>query len=254
MNIAPGFSSDFHREDSTRLASDHSWLLRGLTALALIGFAVGLYLGLFYAGTDISQGHVQRIFYLHLPAFAGASAAFFTALVGGVAYLRTRSPRWDRLSLAGVEVGLMCSIITLVTGMIWAQPTWNTWWTWDPRLTSAAIMALTYAAYFMMRGALDNADRRRTYSAVYSVLAISTVIFTVMITRMRSDTIHPVVIGASPVNAQGSFAMAENMGMALGVNIVVWLFLITPALIWWRIRLEALLERIELKRMTAFDR
>jgi heme exporter protein C len=237
------------QSESSAKQTDRLPILKIFSLLAFLGFFVGLMLALFYAGTDATQGQVQRVFYVHVSAFSGATVAFFTALVGGAAYLRTRSVKWDTLSLAAVEVGFTLSLITLITGMVWARPTWNTWWTWDPRLTSAAIMTLTYAAYFMLRGGIDNADRRRSFAAVYSILAITTVIITFMITRIRPDTIHPVVIGPSPVNAKGSFEMATNMSATLGMNSAIWCCLVTPALIWWRIRLENLTRRVEQARL-----
>lgn len=229
-------------EQST--APGHLRLLKGLSGLAVIGFIFALYAALVYAGTDAVQGDVQRIFYVHLSAFMGATVGFLTAFVGGIAYLRTRNPRWDTLALAGVEVGVALSAITLVTGMVWARPMWNTWWTWDPRLTSAAIMALTYAAYLMLRSGIENPEQRRKLASVYAILAITTVFFTFIVTRVRSDTIHPTVIGPSASNGQGSFAMTANMGAALGINMAVWCLLITPALIWWRVRLENVFARV----------
>jgi heme exporter protein C len=255
MNIAPTAPSLIPaRSEQSTTSRDRLPILKGLTLLAALAFGLGLYMALGFAGTDSTQGNVQRIFYMHVPAFAGATAAFFTALVGGVAYLRTHNTRWDTLSLAAVEVGFSLSLITLVTGMVWARPTWNTWWTWDPRLTSAAIMALTYAAYFMLRSGIESPDRRRSFASVYSILAITTVVFTVMITRMRSDTIHPTVIGPSPANAEGMFEMAANMGMTLGINITIWCVLLTPVFIWWRVRLENLLQSVELKRQEMLNR
>lgn len=218
-------------------------LLRGLTLLALVGLVVSAYLALFAIGPDVDQGNVQRIFYFHVAAFSGAFIAFGCSVVGALLYLRTRNPRWDGLEVAGVEVGLSLSIITTVTGMIWSRPIWNTWWTWDPRLTSIAIMVLTYAAYLMLRSSIESADKRRMFAAVYAILAMSTVIFTTVVIRIRPDTIHPTVIGPSAQNAQGGFAMTNNIGMVLGVASIVWCCFITPALIWWRIRLENLFER-----------
>ncbi len=251
MTAAPSMPTNAIPQSSDVVSkqTDRLPFLKIFSLLAFIGFAVGLGMALFYAGTDTTQGEVQRIFYVHVSAFSGASVAFVAALIGGAAYLRTRNVKWDILSLAGVEVGFTLSLITLITGMVWARPTWNTWWTWDPRLTSAAIMSLTYAAYFMLRGGIDNADRRRSFAAVYSILAIATVIITFMITRIRPDTIHPVVIGPSPVNAQGSFEMASNMKATLGMNSAIWCCLVTPALVWWRIRLENLNRRVEQARL-----
>ncbi len=218
--------------------------LNMLTIVTVIAVTVGLLMGLFYAGTDIDQGDVQRLFYFHMGGFFGAFGAFGVAVVGGIQYLRTRDPKWDRLALASVEVGIVLAFINLATGSIWARPIWNTWWTWDPRLTSAVVMELTYIAYLMLRNGIENVDTRRRFASVYGILAISTVIFTLVIIRIRPDTIHPAVIGTGAANAEGGFAMTEGIGVTMAINLLIWMFLLTPTLIWWRVRLENTLERI----------
>jgi heme exporter protein C len=217
-----------------------------LSLVTGVGVAIGLYMALVYAGTEVQQGNVQRIFYIHMPAFIGAFVALTATVVGGIAYLRTRKARWDKLALAGVEVGLALAVVNLVTGSIWARPIWNTWWTWDPRLTSAAIMALTYAAYLMLRQGIENPDQQRRFASVYGILAFSTVIVTLMIIRFRDDTIHPVVVGAASSNAEGMFDMAATQGVqaALMVNMLVWGILVPVTLMWHRIRLETLTEQV----------
>ncbi|MGQ9908220.1 MAG: cytochrome c biogenesis protein [Candidatus Flexifilum sp.] len=249
MNISRPFSTpvpaDTPQITQTVSRSSAPLLLRLLTLLAVGGLLVSAYFALVYAGTDQLQGNVQRIFYFHVASFSGGAVAFLVTVIAGIVYLRTRRIAWDRLALAGVEVGLALSLITLVTGMVWARPIWNTWWTWDPRLTSAAIMVLVYAAYLMLRGALENPDKRRTLASVYGILAFSTVIFTFIIIRIRPDTIHPAVIGNSPQNAEGGFAMTDSMKAALGVASLVWCCFITPALIWWRVRLERMVETVD---------
>jgi heme exporter protein C len=215
-----------------------------LTLLTIALVAIGLFLGLSYAGTDITQGNVQRIFYIHMPSFFGAFAAFSATVAGGILYLRTRHEKWDTLALAGVEVGFALAMINLATGSIWARPIWNTWWTWDPRLTSAAIMALTYAAYLMLRGGIDNLDARRRFASVYGILAIVTVILTLVIIRIRPDTIHPAVIGPSPQNATGTFEATSGVVIALLPNLLIWTVFVPAALIWWRIRLQNQLDRV----------
>lgn len=228
-----------------------------LTVLTLVGLAAGLYMALGYARTDLEQGDVQRIFYIHMPAFFGAFVALLGAVIGGIMYLRTRNVKWDKLALAGVEVGIALALINLITGMIWARPIWNTWWTWDPRLTSEAIMVLTYAAYIMLRQGIENPEQRRRFAAVYGILAFITVIITLVITRVRPDTIHPVVIGPSVQTdtAQGAFEIAASSGvtMALMTNLPVWGLLVPVTLMWYRVRLENFAERIQALKMKALS-
>ncbi len=225
-----------------------SRLPRALVALTIataLALAVGLYMALVYAGMESTQGNVQRIFYIHMPSFFGAFLAFSATVVGGGMYLRTRQTKWDVLALAGVEVGLMLSLVNLATGSIWARPIWNTWWTWDPRLTSAAIMGLTYMAYLMLRAGIENPEQRRRFASVYGILAISTVIMTLIIIRIRPDTIHPAPIGGSPQDAQGDFNLTPSMVTALLTNLPIWGLLVPITLMWWRIRLENLRERVD---------
>ncbi|RMG90168.1 MAG: cytochrome C assembly protein [Chloroflexi bacterium] len=226
-------------------------LLQGLTVITVLAVLFGAYVALFVVGTDETQGEVQRIFYFHVSSFAAAFIGFTVGVVGGALYLWKRQEKWDALALAGIEVGFTLSLINLITGMVWARPIWNTWWTWDPRLTSAAIMCLTYAAYLMLRNGIENRELRRRFASIYGILAMSTVIFTLVIIRVRPDTIHPVVIepqvaaqGAA-TDAEGSFTMSATISQTLGINSFIWSVLLPLTLIWWRVRLQNAAERVE---------
>ncbi len=234
-------------------ASPQPRLLRILTIITVLGFAGTLALGLRVAGTDIQQGEIQRIFYIHMPSFFGAFTAFGLTVVGGGVYLARKSEKWDRIALAGVEVGLAFSLINLLTGSIWARPIWNTWWTWDPRLTSAAIMCLTYAAYLMLRAGIDDLDRRRAFMSVYGILAFVTVLITLFIIRIVPETIHPVIIGASPQNAQGGFEATSGVVIALVPSLLLWLTVMPITLMWHRARLEARLEALNRLKIQALS-
>lgn len=224
-------------------------LLRILTIATILGLIGTLYLGLVQVGTDITQGNVQRLFYIHMPTFFGAFVAYGATVLGGIQYLRTQKPNWDRMAVAGVEVGTALSLVNLVTGSIWARPIWNTWWTWDPRLTSAAIMVLTYAAYMMLRAGIENVDTRRRFASVYGIFAFSTVILTLVIIRIRPDTIHPVVIGASPQNAQGTFDATPGVVLALLPALAFYSTLFPITLMWWRMRLETLQDVVAQRKL-----
>ncbi|MDX2078112.1 MAG: cytochrome c biogenesis protein CcsA [bacterium] len=227
--------------------------LRILTIATIVLTGLGFVLAMFVAKTDVDQGDVQRIFYYHMPSFFGGLFAFIATVIGGVNYLRTRQTRWDTLALAGVEVGLALSLINLITGAVWARPIWNTWWTWDARLTSAAIMCLTYAAYLMLRGGIENPEKRRMFASVYGIVAITTAILTLVIIRIVPNTIHPAVIGPSPQNAEGTFEFSQNVAMALGPNIIIWGFLIPLTLIWWRIRLQNRVDAVAMLKAEALS-
>lgn len=223
--------------------------LQLLTIVTLVGFCFTLVLGLFVAGTDIQQGEIQRIFYIHMPSFFGAFTAFGLTVVGGILYLWRKSEQWDRIAGAGVEVGLAFALINLLTGAIWARPIWNTWWTWDPRLTSAAIMVLTYAAYLMLRAGIEDENRKRSFMSVYGIFAFTSVLVTLFIIRVVPETIHPVIVGASPQNAQGGFEATSGVVMTLIPSLLLWLTLLPITLIWHRIRIERRLEAVNQFKM-----
>lgn len=228
--------------------------LRILTLASVLGLAFTLYMALLNVGTDLLQGQVQRLFYIHMPSFFGAFTAFSATVLGGIMYLVKRDPKWDRLAVAGVEVGLALSLVTLFTGIAWMRPIWNAWWLWDPRLTSAAIMVLTYAAYLMLRAGIENVETRRRFASVYGILAITTVILTLVIIRIRPDTIHPVVIGPSPQNAQGEFEATPGVVAALIPALILYTTIFPVTLMWWRIRLQNLLDAVEQRKIQVLSR
>lgn len=230
-----------------------------LSILSLIGVAIGLFMALGVSGRDLEQGDVQRIFHIHMAAFFGSFVAYGATTLGGFLYLRTRQARWDTLALAGVEVGLALSLINIATGSIWARPIWNTWWNWDPRLTSAAVMILTYAAYLMLRAGIDNVEQRRRFASVYGMFAIATVILTLIIPRIVPSSIHPIVIGpvfnGTEAFVQGDFQLAATpgVGITLAFHFMVWTVILPVTLIWHRIRLEDDAERVRALKMKALE-
>src|SRR3989442_15657323 len=141
--------------------------LRWLTALALIA---GLGAAFGYAPREAVQGNVQRFMYLHVPAVLTASLAFALVFVGSLGYLFTRRLGWDRLAVAAAEPGVLFTGLTIVSGSIWGKPTWGTWWTWDARLTSTAVLFLVYVGYLLLRGMVDEPDRRAASLAAGGVL------------------------------------------------------------------------------------
>jgi heme exporter protein C len=217
--------------------------LRVLDVFSIVLLAVALYLALVFAPTEAVMGQVQRVFYFHIGTAWTALLGFIAAGIAGVAYLATRDKKWDTLEVAAVEISLVFFLITIVLGSIWARPIWNTWWTWDPRLTTAAVTELIYIAYFMLRQGIEDPDRRARFGAVYTIIgAISAPITFFAIRLFR--TIHPVVIGSSNPGAEGTFSMVADMKVAFFFSLFTFTIIFID-LLWNRILMGRLADRVE---------
>ncbi|HUK22596.1 MAG TPA: cytochrome c biogenesis protein CcsA [Gemmatimonadales bacterium] len=147
--------------------------MAGVVAVPLL--AVGLYLGLFWAPEDAMMGQVQRIMYVHFPSWIAVGLSYLVGFVCSVVYLVRRNPRFDYMAQAGVEVGVLFNATGLVTGSIWGRPTWGVWWTWDPRLTTTAIMLVIFVGYLLVRAFLDDPDARGRVGALVAIMGFVTV-------------------------------------------------------------------------------
>jgi heme exporter protein C len=143
---------------------------RVLGGLAVVLLAIGLWLGLGVAPRDAMQGNVQRIMYVHVPSILTGYVAIGLVLLASVAYLWTRRAAWDRVAAAAGELAVCFVGLTLATGSIWGKPTWGTWWTWDARLTSTAILFVIYLGYLLLRSVVDDPERAATYAAVLGIV------------------------------------------------------------------------------------
>src|SRR5213594_4584385 len=145
--------------------------MRVLGAVTVVALAAGLVAGLGLAPREVTQGNVQRIMYLHVPSVWVAYLAFAVVFVASIAYLAKRAEAADRLAHASAEVGVVFTGITIATGSIWGKPTWGTWWTWDARLTSVAVLFVMYVGYLLLRGMIDEGERAARYCAVVGIVA-----------------------------------------------------------------------------------
>ncbi len=146
-------------------------MTRVLGWLAGLSLLAGLVMGFGVAPREITQGNVQRIMYLHVPTAWVAYLAFGTVFVASIGYLWTRSAVADRIAHAAAETGVMFTGVTIAAGSIWGKPTWGTWWTWDARLTSVAILFVMYLGYLLLRGVIEERERAARYSAVLGIVA-----------------------------------------------------------------------------------
>lgn len=217
--------------------------------LAVIALAINLLMVFFYAPVELTMGNVQRIFYFHVGSAWVGAVTLGIALICGVLYLYRPKPLYDILGMASVEIGVVFVTMTIVAGSVWGRPAWNTWWTWSPRLTSITVMWLVYVAYFMLRGAVEDEQKRARFAAVYVIAAFITVIMTYVSIRLLRD-IHPVVFGDAVEGVQAGaeglqeFSGVDSIRMVLTLNVSVVAFsLLYVAWLLNRYRLQLLINR-----------
>ena len=145
-------------------------MTRILGWLAAAALAAGLVMAFAVAPREVTQGNVQRIMYVHVPAVLVAYLAFGAVFIGSIAYLWKRADAADRVAHASAEVGLLFLGIGIATGSIWGKPTWGTWWTWDARITSVTIVFVIFLGYLLLRGMTEDAERGARYAAVLGIL------------------------------------------------------------------------------------
>jgi len=220
-----------------------------LDFVSLIVLGIATYLALVFAPTEAVMGNVQRVFYFHVGTAWVALLGFIIAALSGIVYLITKDMKWDRFEVAAVEVSTVFFFITIVLGSIWARPAWNTWWTWDPRLTTASVTELIYIAYFMLRQGIEDPEKRARFGAIYTLLGGLSAPITFMVIRLFR-TIHPVVIGGGNAAAQGGFDMTVDMRTTFFFALFAFTIIFID-LIWHRLRLGALQEKVEQFKLEA---
>ena len=139
--------------------------------LGLLLVAAGHWMGLFKAPREAMMGDVGRILYVHVPTAWVGLLTYLVAFVAGIGSLWTGRRGWDAVLEASVEVGVLLNVLLTLQGSIWAKPTWGIWWTWDPRLTTVAIMVISFIGVMLLRKLVEDPERRASLSAVASIVA-----------------------------------------------------------------------------------
>ena len=216
--------------------------LKLLSFIALLLVLAAFAMVMFYAPLEVNMGIVQKVFYFHVSSAWVGMLAFLVAAVCGILYLNKKQLKYDFLAFSAIEIGLLFTAIATFSGMIWAKPIWNTWWTWDPRLTTMTIMAFTYIGYLLLRRAVDNIEKRARFSAVYAIIGFASVPLTFFSSRLMR-TIHPTIFGADT----GDMAMTPAMYQTMAAGIIAFTVLFA-ALLWHRSILAARESEIETLR------
>ncbi len=144
----------------------------------------------------------QKIFYFHMPVAVVSMVALTGTAFFAIRFLMTRDALYDLKAKICTEIGLVFVICTMISGDLWTRFEWGVWWVWEPRLTTYLILTLMVIAYFILRAAVDEPERRATYASVFSLIMYVDVPISFFITRLIPSSVHPVIMrsdsGMSP--------------------------------------------------------
>ena len=182
-------------------------------------------------------GQRARIMFFHVPLAWVTVIAFLVSMVYGIRYLARKNPVDDIRSVSSAGLGFLFCFLATVTGSVWAKFNWGSFWNWDPRETSIFLLLLIYAAYFVLRTAVENEEKRGTLAAVYSIIAFVTVPFFIFIMPRVVPSLHP----GSKGDPEGS---GPIMQMKIDTNMAVLFFAalagFTALFFWmWSVRVRA---------------
>lgn len=132
-----------------------------------------------------------RLNYFHVPMWFGMMFLFTFSAWSSIIYLRKSNIKQDENACESSKVGMMFGILGILTGMLWGNATWGTFWTSDPKLNNTAISLLIYIAYFVLRGSLQDDMQKARIGAVFNIFAYSILIPLIFILPRMTDSLHP---------------------------------------------------------------
>jgi heme exporter protein C len=202
-------------------------VVRAVGTAALVGVAVTVWLGLWVTPNAVDFGNLVRLLYIHPPLAWVMFIAYGVATFSSLLYLwpRTRHARFDRLAGASAEVGVVFTGLTLVTGSVWGRPTWGVWWTWDPLLTTTALLFVLYLGYLALRKVPGDRETVARRSAIAGLIAFLDVpIVFVSVSWWRSLHQAPTVdLANGHLYVHGSMAWTLALGFVSFTLVYVWL-------------------------------
>ncbi len=198
-------------------------------ALALIGVALSVWAVVYVAPVEAQMGVVQKIVYVHVPSAIATLIAFGVTFAASIAYLTTKQWVWDAIAAASCEVGMVFATVVLVSGPLWARSAWNTWWTWEPRLTAFLILWLLYGGYHIVRSSVSESAKRTVSSVLGVILFVNLPIVWKAVEWWRGS-LHPQRV-----------TMTGDMRLTLLLSMAAWVLFFLAAF-QQRLRLEWLQE------------
>jgi len=148
-------------------------------------------------------GESSRIVFFHVPCAWTATLAFIVAAIASIVHLVRRDASSDESAAAAVRLGFLYSLLATVTGSIFADVMWGSYWNWDPRETSIVLLLVLYAAYLFLRGAISDPERRGVFCAVYALFSGFVMPFLIFVVPRVTASLHPQTV----INREGRVLM-----------------------------------------------
>ncbi|GHE03412.1 transcriptional regulator [Defluviimonas sp. 20V17] len=207
--------------------------IAGLAALCMVG---GLIWGFFFTPNDYKQGSTVKILFIHVPSAMIAINGWGMMLVASLIWVVRRHHVSALAAKAAAPVGMVMTLVALITGAIWGEPMWGTWWAWDPRLTSFLILFLFYLGYIALWQAIDNPD---TAADLTSVLCMVGSVFA-FLSRFAVDFWNQGLHQGASISLDGRDDMANVFLFPLLTCMLGWvLFFLTLVLLRTRTEIRA---------------
>ena len=161
-----------------------------LLLISLLLTILSIWAIFYYAPVEETMGLVQKIFYFHVASAWTGFFAFGLVFIFSILFLAKKKSNFDTVAHCSAEIGIIFTSLVLLTGPFWAKPVWNTWWTWDPRLTTTLILLFIYIGYLLLRKMIDSPEKSARIAAVYGIIGfvdVPIVYFSIRLWR----TLHP---------------------------------------------------------------
>ena len=190
------------------------WGVLGLGTLGVVTIVILHAMVFFWVPTESFQGIVQRIFYIHVPAWWITFTAFGIVALCSAVYLWLGDERLDMAAVAAAEGGMVFCTIGLLTGPLWARVAWGAWWTWEPRLTLALLLWFIYLGYFLVRKSTVNPEQGKRLAAVIGIIGILDIpLIHISVSWLRS--LHPEAVVMRPDGPNLDAAMLWTLMVGL---------------------------------------
>lgn len=182
-----------------------------LILLAIPVTIVCLYFIFIWSPIEKVMGPVQKIFYFHVASAWNAYLAFFIVFLFSLLYLFTKKRKFDLIAGISGEIGVIFTALVLITGPIWARSAWNTWWTWEPRLTTTLILFFLYIAYIVVRKLDMEWQKQAKLSAVVGIIGFLNVPIVHMSITWWGSSLHPEVDSGGGLEPSMTFTLLFSM-------------------------------------------